>query len=87
MQTLKASNFLETADPKTTQAVVDTVTLSEMLTTTLDQAPQVATLTNKLENAIHQVEALTNGLASSKTAIYMLRANLTEAKQIAVAFA
>ena len=33
--------------------VVDTVTLLEMLTTTLDQAPQVATLTNELANATY----------------------------------
>ena len=58
-----------------------------MLTTTPDQAPQVATLTNKLANATHQVEALTNELASSETAMNMLRADLTKAKQIAAALA
>ena len=79
-QTLKASNVLETADPTTTQAVTDTVTLSEMLTTAPDQALQVATLTNKLANATHQVEALTNKLASSETAMNMLHADLTKAK-------
>ena len=41
-QMLKASNVLETADPTTSQAVTDTVTLLEMLTSTPDQAPQVA---------------------------------------------
>ena len=84
-QTLKASNVLEMADPTTTQAVEDTVTLLEMLTAAPDQAPQVATLTNKLANATHQVEALTNKLANSKTDMNMLRANLAEAKQIAAA--
>ena len=86
-QTLKASNVLETADPPITQAVTDTVTLLEMLTTALDQAPQVATLTNELANATHQIEALTNELASSETAMNMLRADLTKAKQIATALA
>jgi len=98
-QTLKASNVLDTADPTTTQAVTDTVTLLEMLTTAPDQAPQVATvtnelanathqvttLTNELENATHQVEALSNELACSETAMNMLRAELTKAKQIAAA--
>jgi len=86
-QTLKASNVLETADPTTSQAVTDTVTLLEMLTTAPDQAPQVATVTNELENATHQVEALSNELACSETAMNMLRAELTEAKQIAAALA
>ena len=58
-----------------------------MLTTTPDQVPQVATLTNELENATHQVEALTNELASLETTMNMLRADLTEAKQIAAALA
>ena len=58
-----------------------------MLTTTLDQPPQVATLTNKLANATHQVEALTFELASLETAINMLCADLTKAKQIAAALA
>ena len=52
-QTLKASNVLETADPTTMQAIADTVTLLEMLTTRPDQVPQVATLTNELANATH----------------------------------
>ena len=86
-QTLKASNVLEMADPTTTQAIADTVTLFEMLTTAPDQAPQVATRTNELANATHQVEALTNKLASSETAMNMLCADLTEAKQIAAALA
>ena len=38
-QMLKASNILEMADPTTTQAIADTVTLLEILTTVLDQAP------------------------------------------------
>ena len=38
-QTLKASNVLETADPTITQAVTNTVTLLDMLTTAPDQAP------------------------------------------------
>ena len=84
-QTLKASNVLETADPTTTQAVADTVTLLEMLTTTPDQAPQVTTLTNELANATHQIKALTNELACSETAMNILRAELTEAKQSATA--
>ena len=50
-QTLKASNVLKMADPTITQAVSDTVTLLEMLTTAPDQAPQVTTLTNELANA------------------------------------
>ena len=86
-QTLKVSNILETADPPTTQAVIDTVTLLEMLTTILDQALQVATLTNKLANATYQIEALTNELASSETAMNMLCADLTEVKQIAAVLA
>ena len=85
-QTLKA-NVLETADPTTTQAITDTVTLLEMLTTAPDQAPQVATVTNELANATHQIEALTNELACSETAMNMLHAELTEAKQIASALA
>ena len=84
-QTLKASNVLETADPTISQAVTDTVTVLEMLTTATDQAPQVPTLTNELANATHQVEALTNELANSETAMNMLHADLTEAKQIAAA--
>ena len=84
-QTLKASNVLETTDPTTSQAVTDTVTLLEMLPTAPDQAPQVATLTNELANATHQVKALTNELANSETAMNMLRADLTEVKQIAAA--
>ena len=56
-----------------------------MLTSTPDQAPQVATLTNELANATYQVEALTNELACSETAMNMLCADLTEAKQIAAA--
>ena len=75
------------ADPPTTQAIADTVTLLEILTTALDQAPQVATLTNELANATHQIEALTNELASLETAMNMLRADLTEVKQIAAALA
>ena len=75
------------ADPTTTQAVTDTVTLLEMLITAPDQAPQVATVTNELANATHQIEALTNELAGSETAMNMLRAELTEAKQIAAALA
>ena len=100
-QILKASNVLEMADPTTTQAVMDTVTLLEMLTTAPNQAPQVVTvtnelanathqvttLTNELENATHLVEALSNELACSETAMNMLRAELTEAKQIAAALA
>ena len=86
-QILKASNVLKTADPPTTQAIIDTVTLLEMLTTALDQAPQVATLINKLANATHQIEALNNELARSETTINMLRADLTKAKQIAAALA
>ena len=86
-QILKASNVLETADPTTSQAVTDTVTLLEMLTAAPDQAPQVATLTNKLANTTHQVEALTNELANSETAMNMLCAELTKAKQIAAALA
>ena len=35
-QTFKASNILETADPTITQAVTDTITLLEMLTTAPD---------------------------------------------------
>ena len=50
---LKASNVLETADPTTNQAIADTVTLLEMLTTAPDQAPQVTTFTNELANATH----------------------------------
>ena len=38
-QTLKASNVLEMADPTISQAVTDMVTLLEMLTAALDQAP------------------------------------------------
>ena len=38
-QTLKASNVLETANPTTSQAVTDMVTLLEMLTAAPDQAP------------------------------------------------
>ena len=72
-------------DPTITQAVTDTVTLLEMLTTAPDQAPQVATVTNELPNATHQIEALTNELACSETAMNMLRTELTEAKQIAAA--
>ena len=72
-QTLKASNVLEIADPTTTQAVTDMVTLLEMLTTALDQAPQVTILTNELLNATHQVEALTNELACSEITINILR--------------
>ena len=86
-QTLKASNVLETADPTTTQAVTDTVTLLEMLTTAPDQAPQVATVTNEVANATHQIEALTNELACSETAMNILRIELTKAKQIASALA
>ena len=87
-QTLKASNVLKTADSTTSQAVEDTVTLLEMLTAAAaDQAPQIATLTNELANATHQVEALTNELANSETAMNMLRADLTEGKQIAAALA
>ena len=86
-QMLKASDVLETADPTTIQAVADTVTLLEMLTTTPDQAPQVTTLANELANATHQVKALTNELAYSETAMNMLRADLTEATQIAAALA
>ena len=86
-QTLKASNVLETADPTITQAIADTVTLLEMLTTAPDQAPQVATLTNELANATHQVEAITNKLASSETAMNMLHTDLIKAKQIAAALA
>ena len=86
-QTLKASNVLEIADPTTTQAVTDTVTLREMLTTAPDQVPQVSTVTNELANATHQIEALTNELACSETAMNMLHAELTEAKQIAAALA
>ena len=84
---MKVSNVLETADPTTTQAVTDTLTLLEMFTTAPDQAPQVATVTNELANATHQIEALTNELACSETAMNMLRAELTEAKQIAAALA
>ena len=84
-QTLKASNVLETVDPTTTQAITDTITLLEMLTTAPDQAPQVTTLTNELANAAHQVKALTNELAYSETTMNMLCAELTEAKQIATA--
>ena len=58
-----------------------------MLTTTPHQAPQVATLINELANATHQVEVLINELASSETAMNMLRADLTKAKQIAAALA
>ena len=75
------------ADSTITQAVADTVTLLEMLTTVPDQAPQGTTLTNELANATHQVEALTNELACSETAMNMLHAELTEAKQIAAALA
>ena len=85
-QTLNVSNILETADPPTIQAVTDTMTLLEMLPTALDQAPQIATLTNELANATHQIEALTNALASSETTMNMLCADLTKAKQIAAAF-
>ena len=84
---LEAYNVLETADLTTTQAIADTVTLLEILTTALDQAPQVATLTNKLVNTTHQVKALTNELASSETTMNMLRADLIEAKQIPAALA
>ena len=84
-QTLKAFKVLETADPTTTQAVTNTVTLLEMLTTAPDQVPHVATVTNELANATHQIEALTNELACSETAMNMLRIELTEAKQIAAA--
>ena len=52
-QMLKASNVLKTADPTTSQAITDTVTLLEILTTAPDQAPQVTTLTNELANATH----------------------------------
>ena len=38
-QTLKASNVLETEDPTITQAIADTVTLLEILTTAPDQSP------------------------------------------------
>ena len=86
-QTLKASNVFEMADPTTTQAVEDTITLLEILTAAPNQAPQVATLTNELGNTTHQVEALTNKLASSEPAMNILRADLTEAKQIAAALA
>ena len=86
-QTLKASNVLEMADPTTTQAVANMVTLLEMLTTAPDQAPQVTILTIELLNATPQVEALTNELAYSETTINMLRVELTEAKQIAAALA
>ena len=74
-------------DPTTTQAIADIVTLLEMLTTAPNQGPQVATLTNELANATHQVEALTNKLASLETAMNILHADLTEAKQIAAALA
>ena len=67
-------------DPITTQAVADTVTLLEILTTAPDQAPQVTTLTNELANATHDIVAFTNELASSETAMNMLRADLTKAK-------
>ena len=87
LQTLKASNVLEMADPTTTQAVADMVTLLEMLTTAPDQVPQVTILTNELLNATHQVEALTNELACSETTINMLRVELTKAKQSAAALA
>ena len=40
-----------------------------------------------MANATHQVEALTNELASSETAMNMLHADLTKAKQIAAALA
>ena len=83
---MNVSNVLETADPPIIQAVANTMTLLEMLPTALDQAPQVATLTNELANATHQIEALTNELASSETAMNMLCADLTKAKQIAAAF-
>ena len=86
-QILKASNVLETADPIIIQAVTDTVTLLEILTTAPDQAPQVATVTNELANATHQIETLTNELAYSETTMNMLRTKLTEAKQIAAALA
>ena len=82
---MKASIVLKTADPPTIQAIVDTVTLLEMLTTALDQAPQVATLTNELANATHQIKALTNELASLETIMNILRTDLTEVKQIATA--
>ena len=68
-QILKASNVLEMVDPPTTQAIADTVTLLEMLTTTPDQAPQAVTITNELANATYQIGALTNELASSETAM------------------
>ena len=47
----------------------------------------MATLNNELANATYQVEALTNELDSSETAMNMLHADLTEAKQIAAALA
>ena len=86
-QILKASIVLEMADPTTTQAIMDTFTLLEMLTTTPDQPPQVATVTNELANATHQIKALTNELAYLETATNMLRTELTKAKQIAAALA
>ena len=73
------------ADLPTTQAIADTGILLQMLTTAPDQAPQVTTLTNKLANATHQIEPLTNKLVSSETAMNILRADLIEAKQIAIA--
>ena len=54
-----------------------------MLTTAPNQGPPVATVTNELANATHQIEALTNELACSETAMNMLCVELTEAKQIA----
>ena len=84
---MKASNILETVDPTITQAVIDTITLLEMLTTAPNQGPQVATVTNELANATYQIEALTNELACSETAMNILRVELTEAKQIPAALA
>ena len=72
-QTLAATNDLD-ADAPTTQAIKDTIILLEMLTTAQDHVPEFC-----------QIGAITEELANSEAAIVMLRTELAETKQIAVA--
>ena len=93
-QSIVGNNGLEGADAPTTQAVTDTVTLLEILTKAKDLGPEFLTATNQnsaindeLVNATRQIQALTDELGSAEAAMNMLRADLTESKQIAAALA
>ena len=100
-QSIVGNNGLEGADAPTTQAVIDTVTLLEILTKAKDLGPeflaatnqniaatnQNAAINNELATAIHQIQALTDELGSVEAAMNMLRADLMESKQIAAALA